>query len=212
MKTRHAAMALTVAALLSWQILPVDNVASRGIISPCSTNATGAGGCYMICPQGDGTRFDQIGAVIRVVVKDPTGRPVSGILAADFWLEGCTGQLTLCGGAGAIDADSANNAEGRTTISGSLASGGCDIGLLVIVQGTVVRDPQDCTRYLCLPYDVKSPDISGDLIVDIIDLSLFANGYTSPPKPYQWCYDFNCDALVDIIDFSIFAQHYLHAC
>jgi hypothetical protein len=61
------------------------------------------------------------------------------------------------------------------------------------------------------PGGTKSPDLNGDGIVDIIDLSIFALVYTSPPKPYLFCADYNCDGAVDLIDFSVFAIHYLHA-
>ena len=60
--------------------------------------------------------------------------------------------------------------------------------------------------------NVRSPDINGDLIVDIIDFAIFGPGFPSPPKPYDPCLDYNCDGLVDIIDFSIFGQHFLHSC
>jgi hypothetical protein len=51
-----------------------------------------------------------------------------------------------------------------------------------------------------------------DLVVDIIDLAAFAMGYTSPPRVYDACLDFNCDGVVDIVDFAKFAQHFLHLC
>jgi hypothetical protein len=62
--------------------------------------------------------------------------------------------------------------------------------------------------------NVRSPDLaSGDPkgTVDINDLSIFGANYTSPPKPYYHCVDYNWDEHVDIIDFSIFGQHYLHS-
>jgi hypothetical protein len=96
-------------------------------------------------------------------------------------------------------------------MSGGISAGGCDAGLIVSIQGVIVKDQAtNCTTYKVLAYLITSPDINGDGIVDIIDLSLFAVGYTSPPKPYTLCLDFDCSGLVDIIDFSIFAQHYLH--
>jgi hypothetical protein len=105
-----------------------------------------------------------------------------------------------------------------TTISGQLAASGCDVtGLIVIVQGVVVADPLNCSLPLCLPFVTATPDVDGnggiiDGVVDVIDLSYFAIRYTSPPKPYEACVDYNCDGLVDIIDFALFAQHYTHNC
>ena len=177
----------------------------------------GAGGCYVTCPEGDGDGLAEIGAVITVTVTDITGAPIAGIPASDYWLIGCEDNIVLCGGSHAINADSASNADGVTTISGSLAAGGCDNSLVVSVWGNLATDPPGSGTLLCLPYDTKSPDQTGnggviDGAVDLIDLADFAAGYTSPPKPYDGCLDFNCDGTVDIIDFSTFAQHYLHNC
>jgi hypothetical protein len=150
-------------------------------------------------------------------IKSCVGVPIPGIPASDIWLYGCNSDLELCGGANSINADSSTNGDGRTTISGQLASGGCDpSGVIVLVQGIVVTDSL-CMGPLCLPVAVKSPDITGsgavlDGVVDVVDLAEFAKGYASPPKPYTQCFDFNCDGYVDIVDFSIFAQHYGHAC
>ncbi len=177
----------------------------------------GAGGCYVTCPQGDGDGLAEIGAVITVTVTDITGAPIVGIPAGDYWLIGCEDNIVLCAGSHAINADSASNADGVTTISGRLAAGGCDNSLVVVVQGIVATDPDDQSTPLCLPYETKSPDVTGDggvvdQVVDIIDLATFAMGYTSPPQVYDACFDFNCDGTVGLIDFAIFAQHFLHWC
>jgi len=177
----------------------------------------GAGGCYVTCPEGDGDGLAEIGAVITVTVADITGAPIVGIPASDYWLIGCEDNIVLCAGSAAINADSASNSDGVTTISGRLAAGGCDNSLVVVVQGIVADDPPGSGAWLCLPYDTKSPDITGDggvvdLVVDIIDLAAFAMGYTSPPRVYDTCFDFNCDGTVGLIDFAIFAQHFLHWC
>ena len=180
-------------------------------------NATGAGGCYVTCPAGDGDGLADIGAVITVTATDPTGAPIAGIPASDYWLIGCEDDIVLCSGSAAINADSASNSAGVTTISGRLVAGGCDHSLVVVVQGIVATDPSGSGEWLCLPYDTKSPDITGnggvvDLVVDIVDLAALAMGYKSPPKVYDACFDFNCDGSVGLIDFAIFAQHYLHNC
>jgi hypothetical protein len=171
----------------------------------------------MVCPQGDGTRFEDPGcaAIIELVARDATGAGIPGILATDIWLDGCT-DLCLCGGSGNINADSNTTAFtgpppteiGYTTISGDMQAGGCDLdGLFVIIQGVIV-----CNGTVCLPYWVTSPDINCDLVVDIVDLALFATVYVSQPGGYDACYDFNCDGLINIVDFAIFSTHYTHTC
>jgi hypothetical protein len=215
-KGKIVVFSLIAAALLCWQMMPATT-ANSGIVDPCSSTAIALPGCFVICPQGDGAQLDAIGSTILVTAKDNTGAPIPGIPAADYWLVGCTDVLELCGGSGAINADSASNASGVTTITNALAAGGCELGgVSVVLQGIIIASPLNCNDPLCLPITTVSPDVAPtgapDLVVDIIDLGDFAIGYTSPPKPYVPCLDFNCDGDVDIIDFSIFAQHYLHSC
>ena len=214
-KGKFVVLSLIAAALLCWQVMPstVDTVNS-GIVGPCSSTASSAGGCFFTCPAGDGDRLDASGATISVVVKDNTGAPIPGILANDFWLMGCSDPgMVLCGGGGSMNADSATNSNGETTLSGQLAAGGCDsVGVHVVVQGVVLEDVNNSCLDLCLGIVVVTPDINADLVVDLIDLSLFATQYTSPPKMYLTCLDYNCDGVIDLIDFSLFSQHYLHIC
>jgi hypothetical protein len=203
---------LLVVGLLCWQSAPVNVVLaqSRAFPDVCQSTATSASGCYTVCPAGDANSLAAIGATITVTVKDAAGTPIAGIPATDFWVIGCSDNLILVAGSGSINADGPTDANGRTTISGSLMAGGCDItGLSVVVQGVVLWDAA-CQQRLCLPIETASPDNSGDGVVDLIDLSIFAAGYTSPPQPYNPCLDFACGSVVDLIDFSIFAQHYLH--
>ncbi len=164
-----------------------------------------------MCPSGDGDRLDSQGATITVVARDCLARPMPGIPAEDFWLMGCNNPgLVLCGGSLSINADSPTDAEGRTTISGQLAAGGCDsTGIWVIVQGVVVSDFITGSS-ACFPIISVSPDINGDCLVDVIDLGLFSQSYTSPPHHYLNCLDYNCDGVIDLVDFSLFSQHYLH--
>jgi hypothetical protein len=64
---------------------------------------------------------------------------------------------------------------------------------------------------------IKSPDISGDGFVDLVDFTTFASLIT--PAPYEVCADLNCDGIVDTGDVlpgdpggGIFGAHYLHNC
>lgn len=216
-KGKFVALSLIAAALLSWQVASVD-IATSGVVEPCSSRAIALPGCYVVCPQGDGTLLATINSTIFITAKDITGAPIAGIPAADFWLIGCSDQLVLCGGGGSINATAASDVNGETTITGNMSASGCDVGgLSVVIQGVVLVEQGTCSAPLCLPIATISPDLTGnggviDGVVDLIDLSYFAGGYTSPPKPFDECLDFNCDGVVDIIDFSIFAQHYLHGC
>jgi hypothetical protein len=72
--------------------------------------------------------------------------------------------------------------------------------------GPIANVPAFGTTWLCLPINIRSPDISGDLQVDLVDLSLFAASFW--PLPYETCRDLNVDGFVDLIDLSVFAHHF----
>jgi len=189
---------------------------ASGILHPCSTKAWVDGtGPYTViaCPIGDGERLVDVGARITVRVSDPTGAGIRNIIASDIWLIGCSDALALCGGSGSIDADSATNALGMTTISGEIAAGGCDDEVVAVVQGTVLTDPLDCwSNYACLPIKVISVDYNADLRVNLVDFSIFGPAFPSPPQAYDACLDYNGDGVINLVDFSIFGGHFLHQC
>jgi hypothetical protein len=217
-KAKLAAFCLMAAALFGWQLAMVDTTISRSSMDvfSCSTRAWSAGtDCWLVCPSGNSVRLDDEGATISIVVKGGAGQPIPGVPASDFWLVGCDEGLIPCGGSAGIDADSATNANGETTMSGALAAGGCDpLGVVVVVQGVLVTDP-DC-NVLCLDIPTVSPDASGeggvvDLVVELVDFAAFGLVYNKPLE-YDACYDYNCDGEVELVDFAIFGQHWGHSC
>jgi len=225
-KGKFVVLSLVAAALLCWQMMPAAvDTANSGIVHPCSSTATSGPGPYCVtaCPAGDGDILGDKGALITVLVKDNTGAPIAGIPRSDYWLLGCADGLALCGGSGSIDADSASNAVGVTTIgggftstSGAIGAGGCEggvsSGVQVVVQGTVLKSPLDCTSLLCLPVKVISVDYNGDLVCNLVDFSIFGPAFPSPPQAYDVCLDYNCDGIINLVDFSIFGGHFLHIC
>jgi hypothetical protein len=208
-KGKFVLLSILAAALLCWQLMPADT-ATSGIVDPCLSSVAycnvGGDQCMLVCPQGDGKTLAQGGNEICITVNDNAGQPIQGILATDFWLTGCT-NLCLCGGSGSSNADSATNSAGQTSISGTMAAGGCDTGVYVVVQGVVIGCPPTC-----LPIMIASPDISCDLIVNLVDFSLFTPHFPSPPNVYDACKDYDCDGDIDLVDFSLFAQHWQHLC
>jgi hypothetical protein len=212
------ALVVVATALRCWQVAGVDTtaIASSNGIDGCETRAYTAGtDCWLVCPLGDGDRLDENGATITIVVKDGVGTPVPGIPAADVWLVGCSDGLVLCGGGNGIVADSATNVDGRTTMSGAMSAGGCDLlGVSVSVQGVTVTD--SLCNILCLEIPAVSPDNTGpggviDGVVELADFSQFGLIYNKPAD-YDACWDFNCDTLVDLVDFSYFGLHWGHSC
>lgn len=211
LKGKFAVLSLAAAALLTVQVASVETVSS-GVVDACNSAASGAAGVIFACPQSDGDGLGAAGLTISVTVRDALNAPVAGVPAADIWLIGCNDLIALCGGSGAISAAAATDVNGQTTITGDIAAGGCDLGgVRVVVQGVVVgggvcADP-------CVAVKVKSADINGNLIVNLVDFSTFGAGYASPPKPYNECIDFAAPfGTVSLTDFAKYGTHNAHVC
>ena len=221
---------LAALCLLTASLLLIQGIAFAGIVDPCASScvivATGTGtpngaGDWplFVCPQGDTDTFDdQLGGlasgngyVISVTVIDDLGFPIPNISGADFWMVDCDplNNASLCGGAASSGADSLTNASGTTTMGGlgGLSGGGCADGMSVIVQGFALLDPAvACSQDKCLPINLRSPDLNGSLIVDLVDLSLFAAAF--PPQAFGTCADFDINGIVNLQDLSRFAFHF----
>ena len=198
----------------------VDDCLSSAAISDISCVDTLE---FSICPAGDFEFIrDACGGdadYIWVEVLDGSGNGIEGVPWTDFWLNACDPAQELCLCASAIAADSLTNANGRTTIGGQMAGGGCVLsgGMFIAVQGKPLYydDPiLGCIDYICLPIVVTSPDNSGDCQVTITDFSVFAKSYNKGPGGFEYskCCDYTNDDLVGLSDFSFFAKHYQHTC
>ena len=210
LKGKFAVLSLAAAAVLCLQVARVSTVNS-GVVDPCNSAAASAAGVAFACPQSDGDPLAPA-LTITVTVRDNVNAPIAGVPAADIWVIGCNNQLALCGGSGAINASAATDANGQTTITADIAAGGCDLGgLRVVVQGVAIgagvcADP-------CLAIKVKSPDVNGNLVVNLVDFATFGAGYTSPPKAYNECIDFVAPfGTVTLADFAKYGSHNNHTC
>lgn len=219
---------LAVLSLVAVSLLAVHGIASAGIIDPCKSYcellnegpSAPQGCCYFACPLGDTDTFIDSGPTpgpatgegwyIRICVFEEDCTPIAAVPVADFWVIDCDpiDDLALCAGGASSNADSLTNENGYTTMSvTTLAAGGCVEGLAVVVQGFVLLDSVGgCADVICHDIDVRSPDINGDLCVDLVDLAIFATSY--PPQAYDACCDFECDGDVDIVDLARFAFHF----
>jgi hypothetical protein len=209
---------LAVLCLVTVALFAFSGVANAGIIDPCVSwvhlTAATTPAPLLCCPIGDTASFIAQGWYITVHVLDANGAGVANIPATDFWVIDCdpVNDLALCGGGASSGADSNTNAAGTTTMSQTaLSAGGCVDGIAVVVQGFAIADSAGgCTQPVCLPVSVRSIDITGDLVVDISDLSLFAQAYPPyPPAAYNTCADFDLSGTpIDVSDLSVFAFHY----
>ncbi len=238
LKGKFAVLSLGAAALLCLQMAGVGTVNS-GIVSKCNSTASSLG-TYPIdisdvafaCPKGDvGNGFSDVNPdpvlvndlTISVTVKDNTNAPIVGMPGPDIYTKGCNDGLMLCGGSGTIAASAATDIAGMTTITGDMATGGCDTGLNVVVQGIVLGG--GACPAICLGIAVRTPDFTGpgggapDGVVTLIDFTDLVKGfpakYQSPPKAYSACYDLvgsPAFGTVTLPDFAKFGEHFNHPC
>jgi hypothetical protein len=240
---KNKLMALT---LFGAAMLMVAGGAFAGIIEPCSTVASltiiGGGSPpakKFVCPdfdvvlnghpitQLDQGSFTNPGFRLSVTVKDGTGAGVPFVPGPDFWFIDCDplNDIYLCQGSASAGADSATNANGETTIGNTVPRlGGCANGLLVVVQGFIIKDAGDNCNDQCFDIWIRTPDLFpaagatvGNGIIDFDDYIEFSNGY--PPLPPAKCQDLDLDGDVDFDDFVEFGNHYpspalpdLHQC
>ena len=196
---------------------------------PFEGTATSNSGVLMACPKGDGPTLVSKGLTISVRVLNAfTHQPIEGIPANEMWLVGSHDGLYLCGGSAATHADGATNLDGRTTFSGPLAVGGCDEGLYVVIQGSILvtesSEPYGPCNLITVPIAVRSVDLypqpgsftpGGDGVVSLSDWSLFVSLYQN--GNYDKCADFDGSGQESIGDLTFMQAHYpqnqpQHAC
>jgi hypothetical protein len=190
--------------------------ANETLSSWCGSNATieVPAAHLLVCPQGDGQSLAEVGATITVQVFTDQCWPPPGFPPEDIFLYGCDAVwTTLCAPVSqAINADGPTDGNGMTTVSGTIRAGGYGTGLWVMVRGEMATGVcvPSCADPICLPITVVSPDINGDLVVNLVDVALLAGAW--PPLPYSPPIDFNGDGVINLLDLSLFAQHLLHSC
>jgi hypothetical protein len=188
-----------------------------------------------ICPQAD---FEYIrnaclgtNDFIWIEARDIANLPIKGIPWTDYWLNACSTDLTkqLCLCASPIVADSLTGVDGKTSFSGRIAGGGCNLsdGIWIAIQGkTISAKPCPPTPGpLCLDIIIKSPDLVGgvgqtpDCKVTVSDLVPFSKSYNTqlgvtPPvgKAFNACCDYNDDTKCNLSDFAFLGAHYTHKC
>ncbi len=166
----------------------------------------------MICPACDGMAFSvaktfgdvfvPMDATIEVYIRNNAGQALEGIAAENIWLE--ESGINFCPDGNIADSDT--DATGYTEFAMPPCGGGCSDNLTLggyLAPGTPFNENP-------LPHIMfNSPDTNGDLVVNLIDLSVFAEAYFLPAT---YCFDFYWDDVMDLRDLSIFAEHYTHAC
>jgi hypothetical protein len=157
------------------------------------------GDFYMV-PSGSVPSLEEQGVGIELWLRDANQGPVAGLPAQDLWLEPETGELSWC--VGGNIADASTDAEGYTTFRRALAGGGwTESGLVIRAAGEMIPKTPYGSDYV-LDLRVNSPDINGDLQVDLGDISLFAEDLAS----YHFRSDYDHDGQVNLSDIAILAS------
>jgi hypothetical protein len=151
----------------------------------------------MVRPDGQGSAFTEaqlpdgteVDARVFLRVLDWNDEPVEMFPREDLWLESRDGGLVYCPG-GTI-ADESTDADGLTWWSRPLAAGGFSQALLaVLVNG-------DDVWVEGLRLSFNSPDINGDLAMNLPDVTLFAMDYFNG---YRFRSDLYRDGVLDVRD------------
>lgn len=169
-------------------------------------------------PDGSGAPFSAafgpggavVDATITMTLYD--GPPGSGQTVAhfpyeDMWLESDGGLLGFCPGGSCADAHTDVN--GVTTWSTALNLGGRsnpDLGgqIYILINGAVPEG-----EGLVADLRMNSPDINGDLEVNLSDIPPFAEDFYGP---YAYRSDFVWDGVVNLSDLAELAKAMATAC
>jgi hypothetical protein len=164
----------------------------------------------MVRPDGGGRSFDEAflpwgdtaDATITLELRNANWDPVSNFPAEDLWLESYDDGLVPC--LGGTIADANTDALGMTRWQNPLFGGGNSEALtLVLVNGSQLES----TGGVHLSFN--SPDINGDLVVNLTDVAQFAADYFGV---FAFRSDFHRDGMINLQDLATFAQAYGATC
>ena len=191
--------------------------------TPVAANSTATLVCadpavsIYVLPDGSGIPLSQsygsitspITATIVVTLFDASGLPVPGVYNREIRLEYQNSNMSWCSDSfypppphAANCADSDTNVAGQTTFTLAYHGGGaqfqsCRVWVLE-ANGLYMPIPQT------LAVSMNSPDITGDLVVNLSDIVAFAGDLQGGVAPYRS--DFAWDGVINLTDMVIFSQ------
>lgn len=163
----------------------------------------------LVLPDESGPAFtaarDQEGnlvdATITLFLRDSQNVPFILFPREDMWLESVDEGLVSC--TWGLMADENTDHDGMTWWILPPAAGGFSEGnVQVWVNGAPLASPGINLRF-------NSPDINGDLLVNLQDVAIFASDYF---VNYHFRSDFYHDGVIDLRDLTILAQKMLAGC
>jgi len=164
----------------------------------------------LVVPDGSGNpftgAFDEQGnladATITLYLRDSQGSLIVNFPHEDMWLEPADDGVVSC--IWGMISDQNTDVNGMTMWVNPPVAGGFSPGpILVLINGSAL------TSNPGLPLKINSPDINGNLVVNLQDLAILAPDFYSD---YNFRSDLNGDGLLNLTDISIFAQHFGAQC
>ncbi len=181
-------------------------------LSICWTEYTGGGTMGVrVHPDGYGSRFDQarvisegvVDATIHVRLLNGWGTPFTNFPREDMWLESLDPHFVLCPG-GSI-ADTSTDQNGESTWVLPLRGGGFSEDLTqVYVMGWALASTSGLNVHF------NSPDINGDLDVDLSDVVLLAEDLYG--GVYRFRSDLWYDSYINLSDIATFVEGFGAEC
>jgi len=173
--------------------------------------------CLLAVPDGSGTPHSGARALggevvdatvrFRVITYEGQG-PVYAYPWEDIWLAFDASTAVPCAWA-EFSADEDSDADGTMQFSYPMAAGGRSEGPVTIYLAGAPAWDENLQDLPPLPIAYNSPDIDGDLAVDLTDITLFTqdlgqgSGFRS---------DFNYDGVINLTDITLFTPHLGAAC
>lgn len=195
------------------QVFPDASTSTAVLVTPGPTAVS-----MFLVPNGTGTQLANcfapggvpINALIGVTLNDAAGSPVPNVPASFVRLEEMQSPLVWCANSWYPPplhapnlADMPSNAAGQTQFSLSYHGGGW-------VQGpTMVWVLEATGAWMPIPTPVNvsfnSPDINGDLAVNLTDVGIFSVDFYG--AVYMYRSDFNFDGVINLTDVSMLAPN-----
>jgi hypothetical protein len=165
-------------------------------------NAAGSDGATVyLTPAGGGSPFTDarlaggvaVDATLTLTVVNADGDPIPNYPASDIWLVTTADGLATCGMA---HPGAATDANGQTQWIDTIAGGGSSLG--EDAQAIISDQPVIDTAAV----QFVSSDLTGDLVVNLSDITLFTQAIST----YNAVADFNNDQVVNLSDITLMAQ------
>ncbi|MCK9996649.1 MAG: hypothetical protein KAH56_10285 [Candidatus Krumholzibacteria bacterium] len=188
--------------LICLLVIPVTYAQTTGVGGPYGEYDMAYQGSetltLFVVPDGSGDSFDQASlpfggtedATITVLLVDGGWLPIAYFPAEDIWLESEDNGLVPCMGGTIADANTGT--DGRAQWREPPLGGGQSQALTVVMVNGMLLELTSGVRL-----SFNSPDINGDLMVDLTDLQLFAVDFFSSD---DFRSDFHRDGIVNLSD------------